>query len=128
MSKSGKVKKYRITKSGRKQITTSIKKSMLLKYFKVEETEILSDEVFLEKLKSLYSSLVKSSLMAPYVKVSELRLKALEELGMSREEFDRRIIALNSSNPYAVQLHAGGGEHIEGIKTSRGVYHYAIIK
>ncbi|MGQ9596683.1 MAG: hypothetical protein ACUVUS_04715 [Thermoproteota archaeon] len=105
-----------------------VKRLPLLKYTEVRAVEPLSDEKFLEVLRSTYKDVASVSPIAPYVKVSALRLKTLERLGISGEEFDRRIIELNINDPHTVQLHVGSGDPNEGIKTARGVYHYAIIK
>jgi DNA-binding PadR family transcriptional regulator len=122
------VKKYRTTESGRAYCVENIWSLPVLRYVRVKEAEQLSAERFLETLRLKYSDLVKTSPIAPYVKISDLRLKVSEELNISGDEFDRRIIELNSSDPYAVQLHAGSGESDGGLKTARGVYHYAIVK
>lgn len=121
-------KKYRTTESGRAFCTGKLGKHPLVKYAKQVESEEVSDEIFLKVLRSAYMSLIKASPIAPYVKISLLRMKVLDELKISGEEFDRRVIRLNSSNPYAMQLHVGSGDPSEGIRTARGVYHYAIIK
>jgi predicted methyltransferase len=122
------IKKYRTTESGRAFCTGKLDKLPLVKYAKQVESEQVSDEVFLKVLRSAYTSLFKTSPIAPYVKISLLRMKVSAELKMSGEEFDRRVIELNSSNPYAMQLHVGSGDPSEGVRTSRGVYHYAIVK
>ncbi|MEM2940960.1 MAG: hypothetical protein QW304_05365 [Thermoproteota archaeon] len=121
-------KKYRTTESGRVFCIGKLGKLSLVKYAKQVESEEVSDELFLKVLRSVYMSLIKASPIAPYVKISLLRTKVLDELNISSEEFDRRVIRLNSSNPYAMQLHVGSGDPSEGIRTARGVYHYAIIK
>lgn len=121
-------KKYRTTKSGRAFCTGKLGRLPLVKYAKQVESEQVSDEMFLKTLRSVYTRLVKTSPIAPYVKISVLRVKVSEELKTSSEEFDRRVIELNSSNPYAMQLHVGSGNPAESIRTARGVYHYAIVK
>ncbi|MEM2930858.1 MAG: hypothetical protein QW797_08390 [Thermoproteota archaeon] len=122
------VKKYRITESGKAYCLENIWSLSLLKYVKPKEAKEISDEEFLGALRSKYSDLVGISPIAPYVKISDLRLKVSGELNISGDEFDKRIIELNSRDPYAIQLHAGSGEPDEGIRTTRGVYHYAIVK
>lgn len=121
-------KKYRTTQSGRVFCAGKLGKLPLVKYAKQVESEQVSDEIFLKVLRSAYMSLIKASPIAPYVKISLLRMKVSDELKISSEEFDKRVIRLNSSNPYAMQLHVGSGDPSEGIRTARGVYHYAIIK
>ncbi|MBO3769568.1 MAG: hypothetical protein JTT15_04155 [Candidatus Brockarchaeota archaeon] len=117
--------RYRTTEAGREYCIRKANSLELIKYFRVKQ---VSDEAFLESLKSSYRSLLKTSPIAPYVKISDLRMKLTSELGISSEEFDRRIIELNNRNPYDIQLHVGSGEPSEGVKTARGVYHYVIIK
>ncbi|MBO3839891.1 MAG: hypothetical protein QXN75_01515 [Thermoproteota archaeon] len=117
--------KYRTTEVGREYCIRKANDLKLIKYFKVKQ---VSDEVFLSALKSAYTSLLKTSPITPYVKISDLRVKLMNELGISSDEFDRRIVELNNSNPYSVQLHVGSGEPREGVTTARGVYHYVIIK
>jgi hypothetical protein len=121
-------KKYRTTESGRVFCIGKLGKIPLVKYVKQVESEQVSDEMFLKVLRSAYMGLVKTSPIAPYVKIPLLRAKVLDELKMSGEEFDKRVIELNSNNPYAIQLHVGSGDPSEGVRTSRGVYHYAIVK
>ncbi|MEM2089345.1 MAG: hypothetical protein QXF52_11890 [Thermoproteota archaeon] len=121
-------KKYRTSESGRVFCTGKLGKLPLVKYVRQAESKQVSDEEFLKVLRLAYMSLVKASPIAPYVKISLLRMKVSDELKIRGEEFDRRIIGLNSSNPYAMQLHVGSGDPSEGIRTARGVYHYAIIK
>lgn len=117
--------KYRTTEAGKEYC---IRKANGLKLIKYLRTKQVSNETFLEALKSSYRNLLKTSPIAPYVKISDLRTKLTSELGISSDEFDRRIIELNNRNPYYVQLHVGSGEPSEGVKTARGVYHYVIIK
>jgi len=117
--------KYRTTESGKEYFIRVAKNLRLLKYLKSIQ---VSDNVFFNALKSAYESLVRMSPIAPYVKISDLRVKITSELGIGSDEFDRKIIELNSSNPYTIQLHSGSGEPSEGVKTARGVYHYVIIK
>jgi len=121
----GRVVKYRTTEAGREYCMNKAKSLKLFKYLRIRQ---VSDEFFINALKSAYSNLVKTSPIAPYVKISDLRMKLVSELGIAHDEFDRKIIELNSSNPYVVQLHTGSGEPSEGVKTVRGVYHYVIIK
>ncbi|MBO3754857.1 MAG: hypothetical protein FGF53_08310 [Candidatus Brockarchaeota archaeon] len=122
------VKKYRTSESGRAYCMENVWSLPVLKYTRLKEAEQLSPEKFLETLRLKYNNLVKTSPIAPYVRIADLRLKVSEELNISGDEFDRMIIELNSSDPYAVQLHAGSGESDNGLKTARGVYHYAIVK
>ncbi len=122
------IKKYRTTEAGKAYCVENVWNLSLLRYIKPKEPEQLSDEKFLETLRSKYGDLVRISPIAPYVKISDLRLKVSEELNINSDEFNKRIIELNSSDPYAIQLHAGSGESDVGIKTTRGVYHYAIVK
>jgi hypothetical protein len=122
------VKKYRTSEAGRAYCMKSIWNLPFLKYARLKEAEQLSPQSFLETLRLKYNDLVRSSPIAPYVRITDLRLKVSEELNISGDEFDRRIIELNSSDPYVVQLHAGSGESNSGLKTARGVYHYAIVK
>lgn len=119
------VVKYRTTEAGRKYCIRKAESLKLIKYLRVKQ---VSDEAFLNALKSSYRSLVKMSPIAPYVKISDLRMRVVNELGISGSEFDKRIIELNNTNPYSIQLHVGSGEPSEGVKTIRGVYHYVIIK
>ncbi|MBO3799964.1 MAG: hypothetical protein FGF52_02760 [Candidatus Brockarchaeota archaeon] len=121
----GRIVKYRTTESGREYCAREAKNLKLLKYLKAKQ---VSNTVFLNALKSAYMNLVRTSPIAPYVKVSDLRARLKVELGIEDNEFDKRIIELNSSNPYDIQLHIGSGEPHEGVKTARGVYHYVIIK
>ncbi|MEM1558055.1 MAG: hypothetical protein QXR44_04555 [Thermoproteota archaeon] len=121
----GRTVKYRITESGKEYCAREIKSLKLLKYLKAKQ---VSDAVFLNALKSAYRNLERMSPIAPYVKISDLRTRLKNELGIESDEFDRRLIELNNSNPYAIQLHIGSGEPDEGVKTARGVYHYVIIK
>lgn len=122
------IKKYRTSESGRAYCMENVWSLPVLKYTRPKEAEPLSPERFIETLRFKYNDLVRASPIAPYVKIADLRLKVSEELNISGDEFDRRIIELNSSDPYAVQLHAGSGESDNGLKTARGVYHYAIVK
>lgn len=122
------VKKYRTTESGRTHCVENASNLSVIKYVKLIEEGRLSTERFLEILRLRYNELVKASPIAPYVKISDLRLKISEELKISGNEFDRRIMELNSNDPYTVQLHTGSGESEGGIKTTRGVYYYAIVK
>lgn len=122
------IKKYRASESGRAYCVENVWGLPVLKYARLKEAEQLSPERFLETLRLKYGELVRTSPIAPYVKISDLRLKVSKELTISGDEFDRRIIELNSSDPYAFQLHAGSGEPGNGLKTARGVYHYAIVK
>ncbi|MCX8182956.1 MAG: hypothetical protein N3F08_00845 [Crenarchaeota archaeon] len=122
------VKKYRTSESGRVYCMENVWSLPVLKYTRLKEAEQLSPERFFETLRLKYNDLVKASPIAPYVKIADLRIKVSGELNITDDEFNRMIIELNSSNPYAVQLHAGSGESDNGLKTARGVYHYAIIK
>ncbi|MEM3713192.1 MAG: hypothetical protein QXR97_06630 [Thermoproteota archaeon] len=125
MKTKGRAVKYKTTEAGREYCIRKAESLKLVRYFRVKQ---VSDEVFLEALKSSYRNLLKTSPITPYVKISDLRMRLMSELGISSDEFDRRIIELNNSNPYSVQLHVGSGEPSEGVKTARGVYHYVIIK
>jgi RNA polymerase subunit RPABC4/transcription elongation factor Spt4 len=88
----------------------------------------IEEKKFLNKLESSYRDLASRSIIAPMVKISDLRKAVMEDLKISREEFDRMIVDLHYRDPYMVQFFTGVGPKEEGIETWRGVFQYALIK
>lgn len=105
-----------------------VSKSLYFEEIQKAEQPTTEKESFLSALKLAYFDVVNRSPVAPLVKVSDLRNALIERLNITKETFDKLLVALNEEDPYKVQLYTGSGSEEEGIKTKRGMFHLVLIK
>ncbi|MBM1154880.1 hypothetical protein DRN94_003275 [archaeon] len=89
----------------------------------------LSEEKFFRILTEEYQRLVKTSPIAPYVLVGDLRRRVLQRLPITREQFDETVLRLHRRDPFRIQLETGTGLNPnEGIVAPRGLCYYILVK
>jgi hypothetical protein len=93
---------------------------------KYEQEETHSD--FGSVLRDEYIKIVRTSPIAPYVLITQLRDFVCARLDIDRADFDRRTLERAMENPYNTQLSTSSGEKGTGIFYGRGECHAVIVK
>lgn len=88
----------------------------------------IGEDTFLSAVRTEYLKLSKTSPMAPYVPIGQLREFVCRVLNSDRRTFDTMLLSIANKDPHTVQLSTSSGERGTGIIYGRGECHAAIIK